>query len=81
MPLLASAADANLELKVLSAYVSDGQVGNDEAVFQPSLDVAGPFGFGFNLWANMDLTDSARSKLSRYGSLIEIIDRDHNREP
>ena len=27
------------------------------------------------------LTDSARSKLSRYGSLIEIIDRDHNREP
>ncbi len=61
LPLLASAADANLELKVLSAYVSDGQVGNDEAVFQPSLDVAGPFGFGFNLWANMDLTDSARS--------------------
>ncbi|MBP8656490.1 MAG: hypothetical protein WBK37_02570 [Kiritimatiellia bacterium] len=58
---VAGAADANLELNILSAYVNYGQVGNDEAVFQPSFDVAGPYGFGFNLWANMDLTDNARS--------------------
>ena len=60
-PLAASAADASVTLDVLSAYVSNGQVGNDEAVFQPALDVAGPFGLAFSLWANMDLTDNAKS--------------------
>lgn len=57
MPLAASAAEANVYADVLSAYVYRGVVGNDEAVFQPGLDVAGPFGFGYSLWANMNLTD------------------------
>ena len=57
MPLAASAADADVYADVLSAYVYRGVVGNDEAVFQPGLDVAGPFGFGYSLWANMNLTD------------------------
>lgn len=61
MPLAASAAEAEVFADVLSAYVFNGQVGNDEAVFQPGLDVAGPLGLGYSLWANMDLTDSARS--------------------
>ncbi len=58
MPLAASAAEANVYADVLSAYVYRGVVGNDEAVFQPGLDVAGPFGFGYSLWANMNLTDA-----------------------
>ena len=61
LPLAALAAEGSLYADVLSAYVFNGQVGNDEAVFQPGLDVTGPFGFGFSLWANMDLTDSERS--------------------
>ena len=58
MPLAASAADANVYADVLSAYVYRGQVGNDEAVFQPGLDVAGPLGFGASFWGNMNLTDN-----------------------
>ena len=54
----AAAADASLTLDVLSAYVTHGQVVNDEAVFQPSIDIEGPFGFGFNVWASMNLTDN-----------------------
>ena len=61
MPLAASAAEVEAYADVLSAYVFNGQVGNDEAVFQPGLDVAGPFGFGYSLWANMDLTDNPAS--------------------
>ena len=61
MPLAASAAEAEVFADILSAYVFNGQVGNDEAVFQPGLDVSGPLGLGYSLWANMDLTDSARS--------------------
>ena len=57
MPLAASAAEANVYADVLSAYVYRGMVGNDEAVFQPGLDVAGPLGLGYSLWANMNLTD------------------------
>jgi hypothetical protein len=57
-PLSAAAADASVTLDVLSAYVFNGQIGNDEAVFQPALDVEGPLGFAFSLWANMDLTDN-----------------------
>ena len=60
-PVAALAADAFVYADVLSAYVYNGQVGNDEAVFQPGLDVAGPLGLGYSLWANMDLTDSERS--------------------
>lgn len=58
MPLAASAADASVYADVLSAYVYRGVVGNDEAVFQPGLDVAGPFGLGYSLWASMNLTDA-----------------------
>ena len=56
-PMAASAAEGSVYADVLSAYVFNGQVGNDEGVFQPGLDVAGPLGLGFSLWANMDLTD------------------------
>jgi|GEM_PF-573410 hypothetical protein len=57
LPLAASAAEANVYADVMSAYVYRGIVGNDEAVFQPGLDVAGPLGLGYSLWANMNLTD------------------------
>ena len=60
-PMAASAADGFVYADVLSAYVFNGQVGNDEAVFQPGLDVTGPLGFGYSLWANMDLSNSERS--------------------
>ena len=60
-PMTALAADALVYADILSAYVYNGQVGNDEAVFQPGLDVTGPLGFGYSFWANMDMTDSARS--------------------
>lgn len=46
---------------LFSAYVSRGQVWNDEPVFQPNLWVEMPYGFDFNLWATMDLTDSDKS--------------------
>jgi opacity protein-like surface antigen len=61
IPLAASAADATVYADVLSAYVYNGQVGNDEAVFEPGLDVSGPLGLGYSLWANMDLTDNPSS--------------------
>ena len=61
MPAAAVAAEAEVYADVLSAYVYRGQVGNDEAVFQPGLDVSGPLGLGASLWANMDLTDNADS--------------------
>ena len=60
-PVSAWAADGSIYADVLSAYVYNGLQYNDEAVFQPGLDVAGPFGLGYSLWANMDLTDSERS--------------------
>jgi hypothetical protein len=56
-PVAALAAEALAYADVLSAYVYNGQVGNDEAVFQPGLDVSGPLGLGYSLWANMNLTD------------------------
>ena len=57
-PLAASAADATIYADVLSAYVSNGQVGSDEPVFQPGLDVSGPLGLTYSFWANMALTDA-----------------------
>jgi len=57
-PVAALAADGFAYADVLSAYVYNGQVGNDEAVFEPGLDVAGPLGLGYSLWANMNLTDN-----------------------
>lgn len=58
MPAAASAAEASVYADVLSAYVYRGVVGNDEAVFQPGLDVAGPLGLGASLWGSMNLTDN-----------------------
>ncbi|HAL92245.1 MAG TPA: hypothetical protein DCM68_04385 [Verrucomicrobia bacterium] len=58
MPLAALAADATLYADVLSAYVFRGLVGNDEAVFQPGLNVSGPLGLGYSLWTSMNLTDN-----------------------
>lgn len=60
-PVSALAADGSAYADVLSAYVYNGLVYNDEAVFQPGLDVAGPLGLGYSLWANMDLTDNPAS--------------------
>ena len=60
-PASARAAEGSIYADVLSAYVYNGLQYNDEAVFQPGLDVAGPFGFGYSLWANMDLTDNPAS--------------------
>ena len=61
LPLSASAAEGSIYADILSAYVFNGQVGIDEPVFQPGLDVAGPLGFGYSLWANMSLTDADSS--------------------
>ena len=57
-PAAVLAADAEVYAEVLSAYVYRGAVGNDEAVFQPGLDVTGPFGLVFSLWSSMNLTDN-----------------------
>ena len=58
LPLAAAAAEASVYADVLSAYVYRGQVGNDEAVFQPGLDVTGPLGLGASFWGSMNLTDN-----------------------
>ena len=60
-PMSAWAAEGSIYADVLSAYVYNGLQYNDEAVFQPGLDVAGPLGLGYSLWANMDLTDNPAS--------------------
>ena len=60
-PMSAWAAEGSIYADVLSAYVYNGLSYNDEAVFQPGLDVAGPLGLGYSLWANMDLTDNPAS--------------------
>ena len=53
--------DVSVSADLLSAYVSRGSVLNDEPVFQPNLWVEMPFGFDFNLWATMDITDNSKS--------------------
>lgn len=53
----ADAADVNVDLPVLSAYVWRGQVLNDEAVVQPALNVVSG-GFGVNVWGNYNTTDN-----------------------
>jgi hypothetical protein len=52
----AQAADVFLDVRVVSKYVWRGLEANQEAVVQPSLTVALPYGLSFNLWGNMDLT-------------------------
>lgn len=54
----APALAANTDLPVLSAYVWRGQVLNDEAVFQPALNMT-KGGLGLNVWGNFNLTDAA----------------------
>ena len=53
-----AAAAVDVYADVLSAYVYRGQVGNDEAVFQPGIDVSGPLGLGYSFWSSMNLTDN-----------------------
>ncbi len=52
----AQAAEVFLDVPVVSKYVWRGLEANQEAVVQPSLTVALPYGLSFNLWGNMDLT-------------------------
>lgn len=74
LPLTVFAADVSVTADFLSAYVWRGQVCNDEPVFQPSIDVAGPYGLGFNLWANMDLTDNLDSVSPETGAKWSEVD-------
>ena len=48
-PASTLAAEASVYADVLSAYVYNGLAYNDEAVFQPGLDVVGPLGLGYSL--------------------------------
>lgn len=56
-PVAALAADATVYADLLSAYVFEGLVGNDEPVFQPGLDVSGPYGVDFSFWGSINVTD------------------------
>lgn len=51
----AGAADVTAGADVNSAYVWRGITFNDGFVAQPSVDVTGPAGLGFNVWGNYDL--------------------------
>jgi hypothetical protein len=51
-----AAVEVDADVPVLSAYVWRGQVLNDEAVFQPALNLT-KGGFGLNVWGNFNLTD------------------------
>ena len=50
--------NVSVSADVMSAYVSKGVVGDDEPVLQPEVYVEMPFGFSFDVWANMNLTDA-----------------------
>ena len=58
----ALAAEASLDVDVMSSYVWRGQVLNKEGVVQPSLSASTEYGLGFNAWGNMDITDDAGNK-------------------
>ncbi len=51
----ASATEVTVGADVSSAYVWRGITFNDGFVVQPSVDVAGPAGLGFEVWGNFDL--------------------------
>ncbi len=53
----AAAVSVNTDLPIMSAYVWRGQVLNDEAVFQPALNLS-KGGLGLNVWGNDNLTDA-----------------------
>lgn len=73
VPAATLAAEVDLTVDVLSAYVCRGFVANDEAVFQPGLDVSGPYGLGFSFWGSMNLTDNESAwypdTLGKWGEL------------
>ena len=53
----AQAADVTAALDLNSAYMWRGLTFNDGLVAQPSIDIAGPSGIGFNVWGNFDIDD------------------------
>jgi uncharacterized protein (TIGR02001 family) len=55
--LPAGAAEASVDVGVLSKYVWRGQVLNDETVAQPSISLQAESGLYVNTWGNVDLTD------------------------
>ncbi len=57
LPAATLAAEVEVYADVLSAYVYEGLVGNDEPVFQPGLDITAPYGFALSFWGSMNLTD------------------------
>lgn len=57
LPAATMAADVTVGADVNSAYVWRGLTYNDGVVVQPSVDVAHPAGFGFNVWGNFDVDD------------------------
>ncbi len=56
-PMTAQAAEANLTVDVLSAYVFRGVTVNEDTVVQPAIDVFHESGVGFNVWGNFDIGD------------------------
>lgn len=48
--------EAAAEVGVYNAYVSRGQVNNDQPVVQPQIEIT-KYGVYFNAWGNLDLTD------------------------
>ncbi|MDO9542142.1 MAG: hypothetical protein Q7J98_07450 [Kiritimatiellia bacterium] len=52
--------EAAAEVGVYNAYVSRGQVNNDQPVVQPQIEII-KYGVYFNAWGNLDLTDRVRS--------------------
>jgi hypothetical protein len=58
VPTETLAVEASLDAAVFSAYDWRGQVVNDEAVLQPSIDVSSDNGLTVNVWGNFDLTDN-----------------------
>ena len=73
LPATLQAAEATLDVPLNSAYVWRGQVLNNEAVVQPSLDVAAENGLTFNTWASFNLTDSLGEDLKNEWSEVDLL--------
>ncbi len=54
----ARAAEGELKVDAVSAYLWRGQALNDEPVVQPSLTVSTDYGLSFNTWGSYNLTDN-----------------------
>lgn len=61
VPVAALAAEVEVSADLLSAYLSRGETCNNEPVFQPDVAITMPYGFDFEIWATMDLTDNEKS--------------------